>query len=216
MFLLLAATASAAPLNPWGAATPPGEALVSPYVSLGPDAIDGNVFGAVGLAERLDLHVGLGSHLPREGTAYGMLEVLPRYFLVPQVALAPHVFWTPGADALVPAAEVHVDVATGRFSLVANVGWHPVVASSGASLGSLTLLAAPEVRLSERFSVYVEVDPTLSLVGDPLALTLVPGFGMGLDPGARHGVSVGLQIPTLPEVAPASLGFWYCFTFASG
>lgn len=213
--LPLVAAALASPLNPWGSATAPGSALVSPYLNLYPDAVSASVYGAAGVSERADVYFGYGEYIPREGPGVGTLEFFPRFFLLPELALSPHVYWTPGVDGVVAAPEVHVSVATERFSFVANAGWRPVVESSGLSVGTVAVFAAPEVELTDWFSAYVEVDPTFSLVGDPVALQVVPGFGMTLDPGARHGISVGLQVPVLPEVATASLGLWYCFTFAT-
>lgn len=45
-----------------------------------------------------------------------------------------------------------------------------------------------------------------------MSLLVVPGFGVTLDPEARHTASIGLQIPVLPTDAPASLGIWYAYT----
>lgn len=213
MFPLLVTTALASPLNPWGSATAPGAALVNPYVYVYPEAVSPIVYGSAGLSERVDIYFGYGATIPTSGPALGTLELFPRFFVVPQLALAPHVYWTPGLDGVVTAPEVHVNLSGDRFALVANAGWRPIITSKGFSAGTVAFLVAPELRLSDRFSAYVEIDPTFSLVGDPAALQVVPGFGMTLDPGARHGISVGLQIPVLPALAPASLGLWYCFTF---
>jgi hypothetical protein len=212
MFVLIAA-ALAAPLNPWGSATAPGAALLNPYLYVYPEALNPIVYGSAGLSEHADLYFGYGQYIPSVGPSVGTLELMPRFFVVPQLALSPHLYWTPGVDGVTTALEAHTNLSAGPFSFVANVNWKPVIASGGFSAGSVVVLAAPELKLAERFSAYVEVDPTLSLVGDPLTMQVVPGFGMTLDPEARHGISVGLQVPVIPAVGPASLGLWYCFTF---
>ncbi len=212
MFALLASVAFASPLNPWGSATSAGSVLVNPYLYVYPEAVNPIIYGSAGLTEKIDLYFGYGQLIPTDGPGVGSLEFMPRFFVVPQLALTPHVYWTPGVDGVVTAPEVHLNLSSSRFSFVANAGWRPVLSSSGFSTGTVAILAAPEIKLSDRFSVYVEVDPTVSLVGEALAMQVVPGFGMTLDPEARHGLSVGLQIPVLPAVGPASLGLWYCFT----
>lgn len=211
MVLALATAVLAAPLNPWGSATAPGAALVNPYLYVYPEALNPILYGSAGLAEGVDLYFGYGQYIPQGAAGVGTLEVFPRFFVVPQVALVPHLYWSPGVDGVVAAPEVHVNVSAGRLSLVANAGWRPIFSADGFSAGSVPVLVAPEVRLGQ-LSVWIEVDPTLSLVGDPVALLVVPGFGITLDAAAQHAVSVGLQVPVLPAAAPASLGFWYCFT----
>jgi hypothetical protein len=217
MLALLAATALAAPLNPWGSATAPGTALVNPYLYVYPDAMNPLVYGAAGLSERVDVYVGVGEYLPVNGAAAGAgaLEFFPRFFLDPSVAVAAHVYWTPGVDGAVVAPEVHLNHTWERFAITANAGWRPVLSTAGFSAGTVPLIVAPEVRLTDRFSVYVEADPTFSLTGAPVGIIVVPGVGASLDDPGHHGVSAGLQIPVLPSTGPASLGVWYCFTFAA-
>jgi hypothetical protein len=215
MLLLLIPTTLAAPLNPWGALTAPDTALVNPYVYVYPEATNPIVYGAVGLTDRVDVFLGVGALLPAGGASPGLgaIEFFPRVFLDPSVALAAHVYWTPGVDGLVVAPEVHVNHTWERFAITANAGWRPVLSASGFSAGTVPVLVAPELRLHQRFSFYVEVDPTFSLVGDPTAMLVVPGFGATLDPEGHHTVSAGLQIPVLPNPGAASFGAWYCFTF---
>ncbi|MDP2313063.1 MAG: hypothetical protein Q8P41_09180 [Pseudomonadota bacterium] len=213
MFALLASLALAAPLNPWGSATAPGAALVNPFVYIYPEAVNPILYGSAGLTKGVDIYFGYGQLIPTSGPGAASLEAFPRFFVTDSVALVPHLYWTPGVDGVVIAPEVHVNVSAGRFALVANVGWRPVISTSGFSAGTVPLIVAPEVKLTERFSGYVEVDPTFSLVGDPVGMLIVPGFGMTLDPDARHGLSAGIQIPVLPATGAASFGLWYCFTF---
>ncbi len=216
MFLLLTTLAAAAPLNPWGSATPAGTALIDPYVYVYPQAVNPIVYGAAGLSDRVDVFIGVGQALPvgDAGPGLGSLELFPRVFLDPSLALAAHLYWSPGVDGVVVAPEVHANHAWDAFAVTANAGWRPVIASSGFSAGSVPVLVAPEVRFNSRFSFYVEVDPTFSLVGDPVAMLVVPGLGATLDPDGHHTLSAGLQVPVLPGVGVASFGAWYCFTFA--
>lgn len=205
--LMLITAALASPLNPWGSATPAGAALVNPYVYVYPDAVNPILYGSVGVSENVDLYAGFGELLPTAGSGVGSLEVFPRFFLVPQLALAPHVYWTPGVDGVVVAPEAHVNFSAGVFSFVGNAGWRPVLHTSGVDLGTVPVILAPEVKLGDRLSAYLEVDPTISLDGKPLALLLVPGFGFTVDD--RQSLSVGLQVPVLPSVGTASFGAWY-------
>lgn len=213
MLLLLASLVLAAPLNPWGSATAPGAALINPYVYVYGDSVNPIVYGSAGLSKRVDVYFGAGELLPAGGGGVGSLEFFPRLFLDPSLALAAHVYWTPGVDGVTLAPEVHANHTWDAFAITANAGWRPVLSSSGFSAGSVPVIVAPELRLNQRFSFYVEADPTFSLVGDPVAMLVVPGFGATLDPEGHHGFSAGLQIPVLPAVGPASFGAWYCFSF---
>ncbi len=211
MILLLLSAAFASPLNPWGSATAPGASVVNPYLYVYPEAINPIVYGSVGLSKSVDLYVGYGQLIPKTGAGEGSLEIFPRFFPVAALGLAPHLYWTPGSDSFILAPEVHANFASGRFSFLANLDWKPIVSSGEFTAGSVVLLAAPEVKLSDRLSVYVEVDPSLSLEDDPFALLVVPGFGLTLDPEGRHSLSAGLQVPVMPDIASSSLGLWYCF-----
>ena len=211
MILLLLSAAFASPLNPWGSATAPGASVVNPYLYVYPDAINPIVYGSAGLSKRSDVYVGYGQLIPKAGAGEGSLEIFPRFFPVSALGLSPHLYWTPGSDSFILAPELHTSVSAGKFSFIANLNWKPIVSSGELSTGSVVLLAAPEVKLSDRLSVYLEVDPTVSLEDDPFALVVVPGFGLTLDSEGRHSLSAGLQIPVMPDVAPASLGLSYCF-----
>lgn len=210
MLAFLLASALASPLNPWGSATAPGAALVNPYLYVTPDAVNPLVYGSVGLSEHADVYFGYGELLPTAGGGVGTVEFFPRYFVVPQLALTPHLYWTPGVDGVTVAREVHLNLAAGRFSFVANAGWRQVIHARQLDPGTVPVILAPEVKLTDALSVYVEVDPTFSLQGDAPALQVVPGFGLSLDPEGRQTVSVGLQVPVLPGGGPASVGLWYC------
>jgi hypothetical protein len=206
-------SAVAAPLNPWGSATSKGSALVNPYVYVYPEAVNPIVYGSTGLGAKTDVYFGYGELLPNDGAGVGSLEFFPRYFVDPSVGFAAHVYWTPGVDGVTLAPEIHFNHTWTAFAITANAGWRPLLTSDGFSEGTVPVIVAPEVRFSGRFTSYVEIDPTFSLEGADPTLTLVPGFGVQLDPEAHHAMSVGFQIPVAPDVGPASVGAWYCFTF---
>ncbi|MEQ1506269.1 MAG: hypothetical protein ABMB14_28820 [Myxococcota bacterium] len=215
--LLLSAAALASPLNPWGSATGEDTALINPYLYVYPDGVNPILYGAVGLADAVDVYFGAGTFIAPGGPATSALELFPRFFVDPSVALSPHLYWTPGSDTVIVAPEVHVNHSWSRFAIVANAGWRPVLGGTdGFSAGTVPVIVAPELRLAERYSMYVELDPTFALDGGDVAMIVVPGFGAALDASGRHAVSVGLQIPVLPEVGPASLGAFYCVVFPSG
>lgn len=213
MLLLITAAALAAPLNPWGSATAPGTALINPYLYVYPDSTNPIVYGAAGLSDRVDVFFGYGENLPTTGGGTGSLEFFPRFFLDPSVALAAHVYWTPGVDGVTLAPEVHVNHTWDKFAITANAGWRPVLGAPDFSAGTVPVIVAPELRINPRFSFYVEADPTFSLTGGEVGMLVVPGVGFTLDPAGHHSFSTGLQIPVLPSVGPASFGAWYCFTF---
>ena len=213
--LTVLGVAQAGALNPWGSATAPGVALVNPYVYVYSNAVNPIVYASAGLSDHVDVYAGFGATLPNEGAGVGSLEFFPRYFVNPSLALAAHVYWTPAADALVLAPEIHANHTWDRFAITANAGWRPVLGSNGFSTGTVPIIVAPELRLSSRFSLYVEVDPTISLGGDPVAMLLVPGVGVTLDSEGHHTLSTGLQVPVLPDVGAASFGVWYCFSFST-
>lgn len=79
----------------------------------------------------------------------GTVEVFPRFFLVPPLALSPRVSGTPDADAVAVAPEVHANLAAGRFCFVGGVERQPTVEKSGFDVGSLAVLAAPEIALAD-------------------------------------------------------------------
>jgi hypothetical protein len=72
MLLLLATTAFAAPLNPWGSATAPGTALINPYVYVYPEATNPILYGTAGLSDRVDVFFGFGELLLVGGAGPGV------------------------------------------------------------------------------------------------------------------------------------------------
>ncbi|MEQ1566303.1 MAG: hypothetical protein ABMA64_11745 [Myxococcota bacterium] len=209
MLPLLGSTAVASPLNPWGSAIARDSAVFVPYLYVYPDGVSQTVYGGVGLTDRADVTFGAGAFVPFDGEAQSSLELFPRYFVTPAVGLSPHLYWTPGTDRVTLAPELHLNHARGWFAGVVNLGWRPTFGADGPTAGTVALIVAPELRITDRTSVFVEVDPTFSLEGDAAAMLVVPGFGTTLDPSGRHTVSIGLQVPVLPQGGPASVGAAY-------
>lgn len=211
--LLVSAAAFASPLNPWGSATGQDTALFNPYFYVYPEGANPILYGEVGLSDSVDVYFGAGTFLAAGAPATGSLEFFPRFFVDPSLALSPHVYWTPGSDSVIIAPELHANHTWTRFAIVVNAGWRPVIGGDGFSAGTVPLIVAPELRLNDRYSMFLELDPTFSLDGGDAAMIVVPGFSAALESSGHHAISIGLQIPVLPDVGAASLGAFYCFVF---
>lgn len=231
MWLLarVAATAGAAPINPWGAATGPGESVIAPFLYLYPDAIETYTYASAGFAgrgsrARFDVWAGGGAAIPlraADGAGAASLELFPRVFVHPALGFAAHLYWQPGQDGIILAPELHLAPAWDRFAVTANVSWQPVISRFE---GGNTLVAqvAPEVWLNDALSLFVEADPTFDLAWDGAGawpgpeLLVVPGFSLSLDPEAHHAVALGVQVPVWPPPdgdGAASLALTYAFAF---
>ncbi len=217
--LISATPAEAYPLNPWGARVPDKTIALNPFLYAYPGpSFTGIGYAGVGFGERFDVYAGLsvnslGPDLDNVLTM-GTMEFFPRVFLTEDVAIAPHLYYTPGGE-FIPALEVHSAKAFGSFSLTTNAGWKPVV-DDGFSSGSVFLNVAPEYYFSDQFSAFVEVAPTIPLesAGDTY-VSINPGIWFALDAEQKHSFALALQIAVPPEDPfsnSLSGGIWYATT----
>ena len=216
--------AHADPLSPWpGEQTPPHTLQLLPllYVSGDARSFTPLLYGSTGVGDSWDVYVGLGGTLGDGPARVTWLDFFPRFHLTPQTALALRAQLVPGAS-LTLGAEAHTSRSWGAFALVANAGVRPVFPlPKGAPSVSLFALLGPEYRFSEQFSVYCELNPSLTFPGG-FALAVVPGLSFALDPKQTHEFSLGVELaPPLDGGAfdPAShitFGAWYATAFDFG
>lgn len=196
----LSSVAHAGALNPWYGRLGDGDAAITPYVYvLDGGAVDASVYVQTSFARHFDLLVGAGgSMVPSVGSAMSTVDLMPRVYINDNIGgtIRTKVSTTGGGVSVGP--ELHTVHKKGSFTFASNVGYVDRVAYA---------LFAPEFSLSDRFSLFVEVNPTVE-IGGAVALMAVPGFGLAIDKEARHTCALGLQVPTL-DPDPLSVGLWY-------
>ncbi len=225
--------ADADPLSPWpGEQTPTRTLQLLPllYVSADAKSFFPLVYGSTGLGESWDVYLGLGGSLGDGPARVTLLDVFPRFHLTPRTALALRVLLAPGGS-LTLGAEVHASYRWEAFSLVANAGARSgFPLPKGAPSATFFALLGPEYRFSRQFSVYCELNPSLTFApvsgGDassPLGfrLTVVPGLSFALDPEQRHTFSLGAEIALPLDGAfsygsAVTFGAWYATAFDFG
>lgn len=200
--------ASAAPLSPWGVPVAPGAGAVTQYVYVNGGGLSGSTYLQGGLADGLDLIGGLSYGAAGGSFAGGPVEFMPRYFFTDSVGVAVRAASTTTPGALELGPEVHAAWAGDRFAFTANVGWRPLV-GGGGSLGYAFGYLAPELLLGDHLSVYVEVNPTLTLEKPEFSLSLVPGVGLL---AGGHAASLGVILPTA-DLGGWLVGAWYGYAW---
>lgn len=213
--MLFLSVALASPLNPFTTATSSGTFLLNPYVYVYADgSVSPLVYVSTGLGSHADVYVGAGGGFGPDGFGGAGIEVMPRYFFNPDIAVAAHVLYSVGSPEVTIAPEVHAMHSWGNMAFTANVGWRPTFGGEGFDKGSVVAIVAPEVFFSDRVSAYLEIDPTIPVADLAAAsLTLVPGIGLTLGAESNHFVSVGVQVPAFPEISAPSVGMWYAVAF---
>jgi hypothetical protein len=94
------------------------------------------------------------------------------------------------------------------------VGWLASVGPASA-LGDGWAVFAPELHLSDRMSVFCEVDPTVPLAGGRSEVTFVPGVGASFDAEGAHSASLGVGVLPGPS-AGWNVGLAWTSTFSMG
>jgi hypothetical protein len=212
--LLVATPALAAPLNPWGSTPGAGVFALTPYLLVYQDPdIHPYVYGQYGLTDRVDLMAGVGA-TTLQGFAVDDVELMPRFFLNDQNAVALHAKWAPGDTDVVVAPEWHGVFSAGSFTFTGNVGWGPTVGEHGFGAGTVYAIVAPEVFVTEATSVFVELDPTYDTAPttDPFSLVVLPGVSSNI--AEKHYFCVGVGIPVVPFDARGIFAeAWYSIAF---
>lgn len=215
--LILLASALAAPLNLFGGMMDGGAVAVAPTVYASASAVDPLLYGSVGIGSKVDLTVGSGVSSSWTGTTdAGSLDAVARYALTDELVLAVHGGMGFADDFASVGPELHWTRSFGSFDLTANAGWR---AETTGGTSTVALGVAPEVWVSDRVSLFCEIDPSLALGpdADPTpALTVVPGFSANLTDDGAHALSFGVQIPVGDPTAELSGGVWYSASFELG
>jgi hypothetical protein len=219
-------SAQAYPLNPWGTITAKGAVALTPYLYVYNSGHDWYpyLYGSYGINDKVDVIAGVGFGL---GSANGLdgLELYGRYFLRDEVALVAHLNYSGGSFSIAP--EVDFVLSKGAFTFTGNLGVYPSFGGGGIDFGGYL---APEYALSDRFSLFLEVNPYIVRLptdsdGDgtedskitATSVVLVPGVGFSLDEEGNHTMAVGVQItpPLTSNVVHdnLSLGVWYSTSF---
>lgn len=85
-----------------------------------------------------------------------------------------------------------------------NAQWVLEVGAGGVGVGSVNAILAPEFAITDRVSVFTEIDPSISLPtateDTSVAVTLVPGASAVIGAHKRWSTAVGVQVPV---TAPA-------------
>jgi hypothetical protein len=225
--------AQADPLSPWpGEPTPTRTLALIPllYVSADGKSFFPLLYGSTGLGDTWDVYAGLGGKFGAGPAELTLLDVFPRFHLTPRTALALRAQLAPGRS-LALGAEVHSTHSWGAFSLVANAGVRPEFPLPGGKpSGTFFAILGPEYHFTRQFSVYCELNPSLTFTpvpeGDPsspwgVKLTVVPGLSFALDPEQKHEFSLGAEL-ALPLQGPfeytsaVTFGAWYATFFDFG
>jgi len=215
---LMNSQAQAYPLNPWGAAIPEKTIAINPflYLDAGPNVYP-IFYAGYGISERFDVWAGAGAvvALNPVSAGWGALEVFPRFFIIPELALAAHVYYSPGSS-LTLAPEVHFNKTWGNFALTINAGHRSTrdQVTGTFSHGTIAAIVAPEYYLSKRLSLFLEVDPILTFQeGVQASAILAPGVWFALDEDQKHSFALAVQLPVPFDANAISGGIWYSTTF---
>ncbi len=197
--------ASASPINPWGAAVASGTVAATQYVYVYPgDGVTALTYAQTGIGDSADLLVGGGFGTSDAGVSGAPFELLPRYWLTDSVAAAVHAYYAVGSSSAMVGPEVDAVMSAGRFAFTMNAQWVLEVGAAGVGVGSVNAILAPELVITDRVSVFTEIDPSIGLPtatnDTSVAVTLVPGVSAVIGAQKRWSAAVGVQVPvTAPE-----------------
>lgn len=213
--------ASAYPVNPWGVVTPAKTFVLNPflYVSRGP-VFSPFLYGAYGFNDSIDIIAGAGASVGGGASSFDGVVAYPRYFFNESMGVA--LYAAAGGGEVGVGPEFHgVFGGDSSFQFTLNAGYHFAM-GDGYSYSDIVVYAAPEYYFSDQLSVFVEVNPTITMDGGEMytGVHVVPGVGFALDPEQVHSFSVGLHLPVVETISdnpdPVNngyLGVWYATSF---
>jgi hypothetical protein len=223
--LAVATPAVAAPLNPWGVHVGRKVFALTPflYVDQSPGLYP-LLYGQYGFTDNFELLFGAGGEVyPGTPTTGGLerIEVMPRQFFNDTSGMALHLIYLPGSGDISAAPEFHGAYEFGSFALTVNAGGSVGIGVSSqgqvAVAGDIYAYIAPEWYFNDATSVFLEIDPTLTLTGigtnpAPLALEVVPGVSTAI--AETHYFALGVGIP-ITGFDPTGIygGIWYSTSF---
>lgn len=210
--------AHAGGFTPWGTGTGDKTIALSPYFYVGPDGtttLAPYVF--FGATDYFDVMVGYGFGLdPQEANPAlpGRIEIMPRAIINSQAIFALHALYQPGADNAVLGVEFHGVAAAKHFAFTYNTGWWPSIGGDdGFNAGQWFAILAPEFLVNERFSVFTEFNPNVTIDGAVFGATVVPGLTFYTDDALKHSFTVSATIPVAPQSAGPTFGLLYWTSF---
>jgi len=219
--LSAATPAHAGGFTPWGTGTGANNVALSPYLFVGGDGtttIAPYVF--FGAHDHFDVMVGYGFSLtPRPGTgnsafSSGAIELMPRAVINDYAVIALHTLYTPGSDNAVLGLEFHGVAATDVFALTYNTGWWPTLGGTdGFSSGDWFAILAPEFIINDRFSLFAEFNPSVTLADGTFGATVVPGVTVYVDKAGEHSITAAATLSVAPTWAGATFGLLYWSDF---
>ncbi len=204
--LLSIATAAASPLNPWGSLAPEGTTTVAPYVYASASAVSSTLYASRGVHRLGDVYAGVGFVHESSGATRVLVEAFPRFGVGSQTAIVPHVVWGSAAADRSAGAEIHTWGGKGPLSWVVNLMWRTPLDPQAPSPGTLSAALAPEVSLTERVSMFIEVDPSIALETSATDVLVVQGASVVLGSERAHTAVVALQWS--PEAGPSVGASW--------
>jgi len=196
----LTSSATAAPLNPWAGATSAGTVLPTQYVYAGRGGASTSTYLGIGFTDHIDVITGAGVAFEQEELAFGGAEVIPRFCVTEGACFAARV--ASDLDRLEVGPELHTAWSKGIFAFTGNFAWRTVYEDSSVGMA----IIAPEVFVSERLSLFTEINPSIDFLSSQASVSLVPGASLTFGKDSNHSVAVGLDVA---EGAPPMFGAWY-------
>ena len=215
MFLLIA-SAFAAPLNLFGGMADGGAVAMAPTVYASGSGFNPLLYGTVGVESKADLTVGAGVGSDWTGaTDAGGLDTMARYALSDELVLGVHAGFSFDSPVATVGPELHWTHSFGSVDVTANAGWR---AETMGNTSTVAIGVAPEVWVGDRVSLFMEIDPSVSL--DPTtdsvaSLMLVPGISVNVTDDGSQAMTFGVQLPAGDPSGELSVGLWYSVTVAT-
>lgn len=210
--------AAASPINPWGVEVGEGVFALTPFLFVDQGVgLYPYLYGQYGVTDRFELLGGVGATvLP--GVSLDSAELMPRLFFSDTTAVALHLKYVAGSNAVSAAPEWHGVYPAGPLTLSINAGWAPSFGAGGFAAGSAYAYVAPEYYFTEATSIFLEIDPSVDLndygvsTPDRFALSVLPGVSTCI--GERHYFAVGVSVP-VTGFDPTAIyaGAWYSIAF---
>lgn len=221
----MATDANAGGFTPWGGGTGDQTVALSPYLFVGGDGTTTLApYLFMGATDHFDVMVGYSFSVdpnpdtPGSEFSTGAIEVMPRLIINNNAIFALHALYAPGADDAVLGLEFHGLAGSDFFGITYNAGWWPSIGGeAGFDSGDVYALLVPEFFVTDRFSIFAEFNPGVTVdndVGDPeFYASVVPGVTVYVDKDLKHSVTAAATLSVAPEWGGATFGLLYWTDF---
>lgn len=217
-------SAMAGGFTPWGGATGDKTVALSPYFFVAGDGtttLAPYVF--FGATDHFDIMVGYSFSVdpnPDEAGgefSSGAIEVMPRGIINDSAVFALHALYTPGDDSAVLGIEFHGVTGSDYFGFTYNAGWWPTIGGdTGFDTGDVFAVLVPEFFVNERFSLFAEFNPGVTIEGTEFFASVVPGVTFYVDKDMKHSLTAAAILSVAPEWGGATFGLLYFTDFDLG